>query len=61
MSIFSQAVIRTRQEEIFMPATNQREIAEAMFERNQRREANLNEALRHWRELVCSITPSSIC
>ena len=31
---------------IIMPATNQREVAESVFERNQRREAEINDALK---------------
>ncbi len=43
--ISSQAVILTRQEGIFMPEANRRVVAETLFERTQRRETEINEAL----------------
>jgi hypothetical protein len=43
--ISSQTVILTPGEGIFMPETNQRAIAETVFERNQRRETEITQAL----------------
>lgn len=45
ISISAQTVILVGREGIFMPGTNQREVAETVFERNQRRETEINQAL----------------
>lgn len=42
----SKAVILTERQRIFMPDTKQREVAETVFERNQRRETEITQALR---------------
>ena len=43
--ISSQTVILAEWQGIFMPDTKQRELAETVFDRNQRREMEINEAL----------------
>jgi hypothetical protein len=45
IGIPSKAVILTERQRIFMPHTKQREVVETVFERNQRRETEITQAL----------------